>query len=223
MCRPPLSEWMLSYHGKTRTSKETARCLPESKAGVIYTEHQLTGTQKCVVRISGGMTVRQQRSSIRDKRHRRNVGTCGIAEPEVRRVKEGTSAIFLQSGLGEKWWIDPKECYCCLRNIKDLSSDRKTSCGRRFGDIFLWTSGRSGAGKIARARSPCSKTQREGGLAPNNGAEFIFPCTDGTLNLAGKDQKVRTSIPARNLPEKGEGQWCDLQGDLVGSVPPEQP
>ena len=32
--------------------------------------------------------------------------TSGIAERAVRRVKERTSAILLQSGLGERWWAD---------------------------------------------------------------------------------------------------------------------
>ena len=32
--------------------------------------------------------------------------TNGIAERAVRRVKEGTSAVLLQSGLDEKWWAD---------------------------------------------------------------------------------------------------------------------
>ena len=44
----------------------------------------------------------------------------------MRRVKEGTSAVLLQSGLDENWWADSLECYTCLRNIQDLSSDGKT-------------------------------------------------------------------------------------------------
>ena len=37
--------------------------------------------------------------------------TNGIAERAVRRVKEGTSAVLLQSGLNESWWADSMECY----------------------------------------------------------------------------------------------------------------
>ena len=33
-----------------------------------------------------------------------------IAERAVRRVKEGTSAVLLQSGLDESWWADSMEC-----------------------------------------------------------------------------------------------------------------
>ena len=33
--------------------------------------------------------------------------TNGIAERAVRRVKEGISAVLLQSGLDENWWEDP--------------------------------------------------------------------------------------------------------------------
>ena len=32
--------------------------------------------------------------------------TDGIAERAVRRVKEGTSAVLLQSGLNESWWAE---------------------------------------------------------------------------------------------------------------------
>ena len=51
-----------------------------------------------------------------------------IAERAVRRVKEGTSAVLLQSGLNESWWADSMECYTFLRNVTDLLSDE-----RRFG------------------------------------------------------------------------------------------
>ena len=59
--------------------------------------------------------------------------TNGIAERAVRRVKEGTSAVLLQSGLDEKWWADSMECCTYLRNIEDLLSDGKTPYERRFG------------------------------------------------------------------------------------------
>ena len=41
--------------------------------------------------------------------------TNGIAERAARRVKEGTSAVLLQSGLNESWWADSMECYTYLR------------------------------------------------------------------------------------------------------------
>ena len=60
----------------------------------------------------------------------------GIAERAVRRVKEGTSAVLLQSGLDNEWWADSMECYCYLRNIQDKLSDGKTPYERRFGMPF---------------------------------------------------------------------------------------
>ena len=62
--------------------------------------------------------------------------TNGIAERAVRRVKEGTSAVLLQSGLGNEWWADSMECYFYLRIIQDLLSDGKTPYERRFGMPF---------------------------------------------------------------------------------------
>ena len=62
--------------------------------------------------------------------------TNGITERAVRRVKEGTSAVLLQSGLDEKWWSDSMECYCYLRNVQDLLENGKTPYQRRFGESF---------------------------------------------------------------------------------------
>ena len=54
----------------------------------------------------------------------------------VRRVKEGTSAVLLQSGLNESWWADSMECYTYLRNVTDLLSDGMTPYERRYGQPF---------------------------------------------------------------------------------------
>ena len=62
--------------------------------------------------------------------------TNGIAEGAVRRVKEGTSAVLLQSGLNESWWADSMECFTYLRNVTDLLYDGKTPYERRFGQPF---------------------------------------------------------------------------------------
>ena len=72
-----------------------------------------------------GIIVRQHRSE-----------THGIAKRAVRGIKEGTSSVLLQSGLGNEWWADSMECYCYLRNIQDLLFDGKTPYERRFGMPF---------------------------------------------------------------------------------------
>ena len=59
-----------------------------------------------------------------------------LAERAVRSVKEGTSAVLLQSGLNESWWADSMESYTYLRNVTDLLSDGKTPYERRFGQPF---------------------------------------------------------------------------------------
>ena len=59
-----------------------------------------------------------------------------VAERAVRRIKEGTSAVLLQSGLDEKWWADSMAISCFLRNIQDLLSYGKTRYERRFGEPF---------------------------------------------------------------------------------------
>ena len=59
-----------------------------------------------------------------------------VLRKAVRRVKEGTSAVLLQSGLNESWWADSMECYTYLRNVTDLLTDGKTPYERRFGQTF---------------------------------------------------------------------------------------
>ena len=54
----------------------------------------------------------------------------------MRRVKEGTSAVLLQSSLGIEWWADSVECDCNLRKTQDILSDWKTPYERRFGMPF---------------------------------------------------------------------------------------
>ena len=54
----------------------------------------------------------------------------------MRRVKEVTSVVLLQSGLNESWWADSMECYTYLRSVTDLVSHGKTPLERRLGQPF---------------------------------------------------------------------------------------
>ena len=68
--------------------------------------------------------------------HHTDQKQMGLLKEQYARVKEGTSAVLLQSGLNESWWADSMECYTYLRNVKDLLSDGKTPYERRFGQPF---------------------------------------------------------------------------------------
>ena len=81
---------------------------PTRKPKVIYTDNSLEFGKSCEELSWTHCESTPQRSE-----------TNGIAEIAVRRVKEGTSAVLLQSGLGHEWWAGSMECYCYLRNIKD--------------------------------------------------------------------------------------------------------
>ena len=82
---------------------------------VIYTDNSLEFGKACEDLSWNHCTSTPHRSE-----------TNGIAERAVRRVKEGTSAVLLQSGLNENWWADSMECYTYLRNVTDLLSVGKT-------------------------------------------------------------------------------------------------
>ena len=122
------TQWIQAYPCKTKTSQETQRSLqkflePNRKPKVIYTDNSLE--------FGRGLCRSFLESLYVDTTQIGN--NWEIAERAVRRVKEGTSAVLLQSGLNESWWADSMECYTYLRNVTDLLSDEKTPYERRFG------------------------------------------------------------------------------------------
>ena len=103
----------------TKTSQETQKrpmkfLEPTRKPKVIHTDTSVELGKSCEDLSWNHCTSTPHRSE-----------TNGIADGAVRRVKEGTSAVLLQSGLDEKWWADSMERCSYLRNIHDLLSDGK--------------------------------------------------------------------------------------------------
>ena len=90
------TQWIQAYPCKTKTSQETQRSLqqflePDRNPQVIYTDNSMEFGKACEDLSWNHCTSTPLRSE-----------TNGIAERAVRRVKEGTSAVLLQSGLDEK-------------------------------------------------------------------------------------------------------------------------
>ena len=124
------TQWIQSYPFKTQTSQETEKSLRKflevsEKLKDIYTDNSLELGKPCQDLLWNHRTSTLHRSE-----------TNGIAERAVRKIKEGTSAVLLPSGLDEKWWADSMECYCYLRSVQDLLSDGRTPNERRFGEPF---------------------------------------------------------------------------------------
>ena len=91
------TQWIQAYPCKTKTSQETQRnwqkfLEPDRNPKVIYTDNSLEFGKACEDLSWNHCTSTPHRSE-----------TNGIAERAVRRVKEGTSAVLLQSGLNESW------------------------------------------------------------------------------------------------------------------------
>ena len=108
------TQWIKAYPCKTKTSQETQRSLqkflePDRNSKVIYTDNSVEFGKACEDLSWNHCTSTPHRSE-----------TIGIAERAVRRVREGTSAVLLQSGLNVYWWADSMECYTYLRNVTDL-------------------------------------------------------------------------------------------------------
>ena len=122
------TKWIQSFPCENKNSQETVRSLrkflePSNKPKVIYTDNSL----------EFGKSYEELSWNHRASTPYRSE-TNGIAERAIRRIKEGTAAVLVQSGSDEKWWSDSVECYCYLRNIQDLLADGKTPCERRFGE-----------------------------------------------------------------------------------------
>ena len=109
--------WPLSgssrIRAKTKTSQETRRSFPkflepDRNPKVIYTDNCMEFGKACEDLSWNHCTSTPHGSE-----------TNGIAGRAVRRVKEGTSAVLLQSGLNESGWADSVECYIYLRNVTD--------------------------------------------------------------------------------------------------------
>ena len=91
------TQWIQAYPCKTKTSQETQRSLqkflePDRKPKVIYTDNSSEFGNACEDLSWNHCTSTPHGSE-----------TNGIAERAVQRVKEGTSAVLLQSGLNESW------------------------------------------------------------------------------------------------------------------------
>ena len=104
------TQWIQAYPCKNKTSQETQRSSqkflePERKPKVIHTDNSLELGKACEDLSWNHCTSTPHRSE-----------TNGIAERAVRRVKEGTSAVLLQSGPNESWWADSMESYTYLRD-----------------------------------------------------------------------------------------------------------
>ena len=109
---------------KTKTSQEIQKNImkflePTRKPKIIYTANSLEFDKSCEELSRNHCTSTPHRSEAN-----------GIAERAVRGVKEGTSAVLLQSHLGNDWWEDSMECCCYLPSIQDKLSDGKTSYER---------------------------------------------------------------------------------------------
>ena len=102
---------------------------PDQKPGIIHTDDSLECIRAC-----------EDLCWNEDKSTPYRSETNGIAENAVRSVREGTSALLLQSGLSEKWWREAIERFCYLRNIQDKLAGRKSPYEIRFVTPFRWSS-----------------------------------------------------------------------------------
>ena len=98
---------------------------PSQKPKVINTDNLLEFSNYCEELSWNHRTTTLRRSE-----------TSGIAERAVRRAKEETAAVLLQSASDEKWESGSMKCCCYLRDVQKLLADGKSPHERRFGESF---------------------------------------------------------------------------------------
>ena len=108
------TRWIQAYPAPSKNAEQTGMALqrfmgPGNKPKYIYTDgsHEFEKAAK-------------ELGWLHDESSPYRPETNGVAERGVRRVKEGTAAILVQSGFDEHWWDQAMVCYCFLRNIIDL-------------------------------------------------------------------------------------------------------
>ena len=186
------TQWIQAYPCKNKTSQETQRSLqkflePERKPKVIYTDNSLEFGKACEDLSWNHCTSTPHRSE-----------TNGIAERAVRRVKEDTSAVLLQSGLDEKCWADSMECYTYLRNVTDLEELETMDASEIYSQ------------RLNAKRGDTSQRKRR----------LFFQSQMDESNLL-EDQDLRTSTLIRERPIRGESNM-DFLGEPEGSLPQPQ-
>ena len=96
--RDLFADWIQAYPTQSKTAHDTKKSLQrflplDPKTGTVYTENSLEFVKAC-----------DELAWSHDTSTPYRPETNGSIERAFHRVKEGTSALVLQSGLSEEWW-----------------------------------------------------------------------------------------------------------------------
>ena len=126
-----------------------------------------------------------------------------MAQRAARRVKEGSSAILVPSGVDERLgWADSTECSDHRCNVQDFSCQtgkllsNGDSENHAVGHFFLSS---DICARRLNAREVTSHADERRSLS-----DLLF-CGDGSVESAGEDHEDRTSDHSRRRFEHGNG------------------
>jgi len=120
------TNWLQSYPCKTKGAADTLRCFQRFLGPDILAKHVYTDNSKEFAAALDKMCVCHDTCTPYTPASNR------IAERAVRRVKEGTTASLVQSGLSDRWWHKAMMAFCYLRNVHDQGPDGETTYEKRF-------------------------------------------------------------------------------------------
>ena len=124
------TKWLEAHPSPTKSASKIVLQVQRFLGPGVKASHAYSDNSKEIIKAMEDMGI------VHDTSTPNRSETNGVIERAIRRVKEGTSACLVQSGLNEEWWDRATECYCFLRNTVDLLIDGETAWKKRFGVDF---------------------------------------------------------------------------------------
>ena len=124
------SNWIQNYLAKYKNSAKTLRCLQRFVPHTQTSERIDTGNSLDFIQAWQDLQwTHDTFAHIAQK-------TDNVVERAVRRVKEGTAAALVQSGLSEELLGQAMKCCGQLRNVYDKLAESETAYTKRYGLPF---------------------------------------------------------------------------------------
>ena len=115
ICFDVYSKWLQGYAATSKSAFEVGQAIgrflgPRTSPDYVYSDNSLEIKRAMQDK---GWADRHDTSTPNRPQNNGTIERC------VRKVKEGISAILLQSGLNPEWWADAMRCFCFLHCVAD--------------------------------------------------------------------------------------------------------
>ena len=214
------TSWVQGYGCKTKSAEETKKCFEffmgtAMKAKLVYTDNsqELNSALEMLGWPHDPSTPYKPQ-------------TNGIAERAVRRVKEGTSCMLLQSGFCEFWWPNAMQLYCLYRCVLDVLIGGETAYMKRYGVEFTGPIIPMGARVMYKPLDPRDKAKIEKyyskvleGIFIGHEQHYGGKCTTNLLIVNAEELEEASSASRVNIKRIPRGNVILPQGKKGETLP----